>query len=127
MVSGIANVPLDRIVDELRSVTEALDERNKAWQRIALAFGWKTWDVGALNEEGDLIKAAAKVQRKEEGKVKAAETRAAGKKAEAERYAGLTMEEKMAEKMEAAVAKREKKLADYNAKVAALAAKKRNQ
>ena len=127
LVSGIANVPLDRIVDELRSVTEALDERNKAWQRIALAFGWKTWDVGALNEEGDLIKAAAKVQRKEEGKVKAAETRAAGKKAEAERYAGLTMEEKMAEKMEAAVAKREKKLADYNAKVAALAAKKRNQ
>jgi hypothetical protein len=75
LVSGIANVPLDRIVDELRSVTEALDERNKAWQRIALAFGWKTWDVGALNEEGDLIKAAAKVKRKEAGAEKAKATR----------------------------------------------------
>jgi hypothetical protein len=29
--------------------------------------------------------------------------------------------------MEAAIAKREKKMADYNAKVAALAAEKRNQ
>jgi len=75
LVSGIANVPLDRIVDELRSVTEALDERNKAWQRIALAFGWKTWDVGALNEEGDLIKAEAKVKRAKEKKVKAKATR----------------------------------------------------
>ena len=79
LVSGIANVPLDRIVDELRSVTEALDERNKAWQRIALAFGWKTWDVGALNEEGDLIKAEAKVKRKEAGKAKAKATRAKNK------------------------------------------------
>ena len=81
LVSGIANVPLDRIVDELRSVTEALDERNKAWQRIALAFGWKTWDVGALNEEGDLIKAEAKVKRKEAGKAKAKATRAKNKAA----------------------------------------------
>ena len=80
LVSGIANVPLDRIVDELRSVTEALDERNKAWQRIALAFGWKTWDVGALNEEGDLIKAEAKVKRKEAGKEKAKAKRASSKK-----------------------------------------------
>jgi hypothetical protein len=81
LVSGIANVPLDRIVDELRSVTEALDERNKAWQRIALAFGWKTWDVGALNEEGDLIKAEAKAKRRKAGKEKAKATRAKNKSA----------------------------------------------
>ena len=79
LVSGVANVPLDRVVDELRSVTEALDERNKAWQRIALALGWKTWDVGAINEEAEEIKAEAKKERKAAGIEKAKKTRAANK------------------------------------------------
>jgi hypothetical protein len=40
-----------------------------------LALGWKTWDVGARNEEADLIKTQAKEKRKEEGVEKAKETR----------------------------------------------------
>ena len=75
VLSGVTNVPMDRMVDELRSISEALDARNKAWQRIALALGWKTWDVGVRNEEADLIKTEAQEKRKEEGKKKAAETR----------------------------------------------------
>jgi hypothetical protein len=75
LTSGVANVPIDRIEAEISSIAEALDARNKAWQRIALALGWKTWDVGAKNEEEDLIETLAKEKRKEEGKKKAAETR----------------------------------------------------
>ena len=75
LASALGNVPLDRIVDELNSIVEALDIRNTTWQRIALALGWKTWDVGAKNEEHDLIKIEAKAKRKEEGKAKAKETR----------------------------------------------------
>ena len=78
--SALGNVPLDRIVDELNSIVEALDSRNTTWQRIALALGWKTWDVGAKNEEHDLIKTEAKAKRKEEGKAKAKETRKVNKK-----------------------------------------------
>ena len=83
--SALGNVPLDRIVDELNSIVEALDSRNTTWQRIALALGWKTWDVGAKNEEHDLIKIEAKEQRKEEGKAKAKETRKARKRKETAR------------------------------------------
>jgi hypothetical protein len=79
LTSAIGNVPLDRVVDELNSIVESLDSRNTTWQRIALALGWKTWDVGAKNEEHDQIKVEAKKQRKEEGKVKAKETRAKNK------------------------------------------------
>ena len=75
IASGIASIPLDRVVDELNSIVEALDSRNTTWQRIALGLGWKTWDVGAKNEEHDLIKIEAKAKRKEEGKAKAKETR----------------------------------------------------
>ena len=66
---------MDRMVDIINGYSEALDSRNTVWQRIALALGWKTWDVGAKNEEHDLIKIEAKEQRKEEGKAKAKETR----------------------------------------------------
>jgi len=77
LVSGALNVPLDRVVDELNSIGEAMDKRNTTWQRIALALGWKTWDVGAEDEEGNLIKAAGKEKRKQEGIEKAKKTRKA--------------------------------------------------
>jgi predicted kinase len=79
LASALGNVPLDRVVDELNSIVESLDSRNTTWQRIALALGWKTWDVGASNEEHDLIKTEAKEQRKKEGKAKAKETRVKNK------------------------------------------------
>jgi len=82
VLSAAVSVPLDRVVDELTSISEAFDARNKAWQRIALALGWKTWDVGAIEENAEAIKAAAKKKRKEAGVEKAKETRAANKKAQ---------------------------------------------
>ena len=75
VLSAAVSVPLDRVVDELTSISEAFDARNKAWQRIALALGWKTWDVGAIEENAEAIKAAAKKKRKEAGTEKAKETR----------------------------------------------------
>ena len=80
LVSGTTNLPMDRVVDLINGYSEALDSRNTEWQRIALALGWKTWDVGAKNEEHDLIKIEAKTQRKKEGKAKSASTRSANKK-----------------------------------------------
>ena len=74
-IEGVTNIPFARTVDLINGYSEALDSRNTTWQRIALALGWKTWDVGAKNEEHDLIKTEAKAKRKEEGKVKAKETR----------------------------------------------------
>ena len=75
LLSAGLNIPLDRAIAEIRGITEALDNRNTAAQRIALALGWRTWDVNAKNEEHELIKTTVKKKRKEEGKIKAAETR----------------------------------------------------
>jgi predicted kinase len=77
--SATLNLPLDRLADEVNAITEALDTRNTQWQRIALALGWRQWDVGARAEEHDLIKTEAKAKRKIEGKEKAKETRAKNK------------------------------------------------
>ena len=82
---GATNFPLDRMVSEVDAVTEALDSRNTTWQRLALAMGWKTWDVSAKNEEHDLIKIKAKSVRKKEGIEKAKKTRAGNKLTKEER------------------------------------------
>ena len=79
VVEGFTNLPLDRAVTEINALTEALDYRNTVWQRAALALGWRSWDVGAENEEHELIKTEAKAKRKEEGKEKAKATRAENK------------------------------------------------
>jgi hypothetical protein len=70
LLSAGLNIPLDRAVSEVRGITEALDDRNTAYQRLALGLGWRTWDVNAKNEEHELIKTKAKALRKEEGKIK---------------------------------------------------------
>ena len=86
VISGFTNLPLDRLVAEVNAVTEALDNRNTVWQRIALGIGYRSWDVNAKNEEHDLLKEEGKVRRKEEGKIKAKETRARKRKEKYEAY-----------------------------------------
>ena len=80
------NLPLDRAVDEINSITEALDTRNTQWQRIALALGWRSWDAGVQVEEHDFIKTKAKAFRKEAGKEKAKITRLKNKMKKADYY-----------------------------------------
>ena len=75
-VEAATNLPMNRFVTKVNNISEAMDSRNKSWQRIALAVGYNPYVIGAKNEENDIIKAEAKVQRKIEGKEKAAETRA---------------------------------------------------
>jgi len=74
-VEAATNLPMNRFVTKVNNISEAMDSRNKSWQRIALAVGYNPYVIGAKNEENDIIKAEAKVQRKIEGKEKAIETR----------------------------------------------------
>lgn len=91
--AAFANIPLDRAYDEVVSISEAFDQRNTEWQRLALGLGYKSWAVGAKQEEEDLIKQTAKALRKAQGIEKAKKTRAENK---AKKEAA---ERKMIEKM----------------------------
>ena len=75
LASAGVNLPLDRAIAEVEAISEALNSNNTAMQRLALALGWRTWDVNIKNEDHEKIKVDAKEKRKEEGKIKAAETR----------------------------------------------------
>ena len=116
VVEGTTKLPLDRFVNKVNNLSEALDSRNKSWQRIAMIVGYNPYSVGAKDEEGDIIKAEAKVARKEQGVIKAAETRRIKK----EEYKNMSMDErrvvrerKRKEKRESARKKKERKRNAY--------------
>ena len=51
VISASTNIPLDRVYNKLNNVGAALDKNNAAWQRVATALGWNTWDVGVQTRE----------------------------------------------------------------------------
>ena len=113
LVSGVFNLPVDRLVAEINALTEALDDRNTKWQRLALAMGYRTWDVNAKNEEHDRIKSEGKARRKIEGIEKGKKTRAENKRIKDSIYNSLSPAEKdkiMFEKLDTSIEKMFKKL-----------------
>ena len=100
LTSALINLPLDRLIIEAQGISEAFDSRNTAMQRIALALGWRSWGVGADNEEFDEIKADAKARRKVEGIEKGKQTRKDNKLKELLRYNNLSPAERAAEDAE---------------------------
>jgi hypothetical protein len=103
------NLPLDRVVEKVNNMAEVMDSRNTKLQRGALALGWKDWELNVKNEENETIKATAKEKRKEEGIVKAIETRAENKKLEKEKYRAMSVGEKAAYRKEIKEEKRKQK------------------
>tara|TARA_R110001632_G_scaffold2784_1_gene12243 strand:- start:121 stop:2709 length:2589 start_codon:yes stop_codon:yes gene_type:complete len=70
LTEAITNLPLERALVEIESFNEMLDSRNSTFQRIALALGYRSWDVGAKNEERDLVKIESKETKKIQSKIK---------------------------------------------------------
>ena len=77
LVEATTNVPLARAVNIATNTYAALDARHQLWQRIAMAMGWNTWNVGVEPfPEHDTIKDQAKERRKQEGIEKRKQTNA---------------------------------------------------
>tara|TARA_R100001509_G_scaffold92592_1_gene53523 strand:- start:255 stop:8291 length:8037 start_codon:yes stop_codon:yes gene_type:complete len=45
-IEAFTNLPTGRIYKKFNNVSEAMNEENENWQRIALMMGWNTWDLG---------------------------------------------------------------------------------
>ena len=45
-IEAFTNLPTGRIYKKFSNVSEAFNEENENWQRIALMMGWNTWDLG---------------------------------------------------------------------------------
>ena len=45
VVTGLTNVPLDRVAKKINNVRGIVNEKSALWQKVALGLGWSTWDV----------------------------------------------------------------------------------
>ena len=46
VISAVFNIPLDRAVMKMNNMRNILNPATENWQKVALALGWSTWDVG---------------------------------------------------------------------------------
>ncbi len=46
VISGLTNLPLDRAVSKMNNIRGIMSEQSEKWQKVALALGWSTWDLG---------------------------------------------------------------------------------
>ena len=51
LISAATNIPTDRVYYKVQSAREVLNDENEAWQRMAVALGWRTWQVGIEDDE----------------------------------------------------------------------------
>jgi len=108
------NFPMDRLVNKVENVSQAFNSENTAMQRLATGMGYSPWTVGIEGTKGDiLIKETAKAKRKEEGLIKAKETRREKAEKLKDSISKLTPDEQMEyrrKKSNERIMKRRKKL-----------------
>jgi hypothetical protein len=104
------NLPLDRVVEKVNNLSEALDSRNTKIQRLALVLGWKEWELNVKNEENDKIKTEAKAKRKEEGIEKGIISREEKRKADKKALMEMDPKERLEFRRKKALEKRERAL-----------------
>lgn len=92
--SAFLNLPLDRVVSEINALAEAVDDRNTAYQRIALSLGWRTWDVSAKNEYHDFLKLAIQEEKKDASKKKREYNKLVATQKKFDKLAAMTPDEK---------------------------------
>ena len=110
-VEATVNFPMERLVNKVENTSQMFNSQNQAWQRVMLGLGWNPRSVGIEETKGDIaIEAKAKEVRKEEGKIKGAETRARTK----DSIRALPMAERIKLKREAALKRREEKIKKRN-------------
>mgnify|MGYP000710392040 CR=1 FL=1 len=46
VISGLTNIPVDRAIKKLNNIRAIFSDSSAKWQKVAMALGWSTWDVG---------------------------------------------------------------------------------
>ena len=70
VIEGVTNAPLGRISNMMLQLDNVLDSRNETWKRLALGFGWNTWDLGIRDKDIEAVKTEIKEEKKIENKKK---------------------------------------------------------
>jgi len=51
VISAVANIPVDRIVQKADHIYTAMKPETELWQSIALSLGWSEWDLNMIEKQ----------------------------------------------------------------------------
>ena len=68
IISGVTNIPLDRLVKKVDNIDAAITEDISVMERLALLLGWNTWDLGI--EDQDIIAVEEEIKEKKDSERK---------------------------------------------------------
>ena len=63
VVEATTNLPMARAMRKIDNLSEAFNDNNESWRRLALLMGWSQWDLGIEGEKRKAIKEAKKGKR----------------------------------------------------------------
>ena len=73
IISGVTNIPLDRLVKKVDNIDAAITEDISVMERLALLLGWNTWDLGI--EDQDIIAVEEEIKEKKDSEIKKKENK----------------------------------------------------
>ena len=51
VISAVANIPVDRVVQKADHIYTAMKPETELWQSLALSLGWSEWDLGMIENQ----------------------------------------------------------------------------
>jgi len=55
VISGLTNIPVDRLISKSENVRSALEDEQQTWKRISLLLGWRDYQLNSTEERQEYI------------------------------------------------------------------------
>ena len=46
IITAVTNIPIDRVIKKANNIRGVLSEQSQMWQKVSMALGWSSYDVG---------------------------------------------------------------------------------
>ena len=55
VISGLTNVPLDRLISKSENVRSAIEDEQQTWKRVSLLLGWRDYQLNSTEERQEYV------------------------------------------------------------------------
>ena len=75
VISGLTNVPLDRLISKSENVRSAIEDEQQTWKRVSLLLGWRDYQLNSTEERKEYVTSQKEAKKKYREKMKNRNTR----------------------------------------------------
>ena len=75
VISGLTNVPLDRLISKSENVRSAIEDEQQTWKRVSLLLGWRDYQLNSTEERKEYVTSQKEAKKRYREKMKNKGTR----------------------------------------------------